>query len=69
MHLLGWFESTNNIHIAMEYFPRGDLYQCFKHPLRENTVQDIGEQLLQGLARMHELGITHRDLKPQVCLA
>ena len=50
----------------MEYFPYGDLSTCFPEPLEESLVGEIGEQLLEGLARMHELGITHRDLKPQV---
>ncbi|KAL8784511.1 MAG: hypothetical protein Q9195_009021 [Heterodermia aff. obscurata] len=65
VQLHGWFESDRNVHIAMEYFPFGDLSTCFHNPLAEGLVKKIGEQLLEGLARMHELGITHRDLKPQ----
>ena len=52
----------------MEYFPSGDLSTCFPNPLDEGLVKNIGEQLLEGLTRMHELGIAHRDLKPQVKL-
>ena len=66
MQLHGWFESDRTIHIAMEYFPSGDLATCFSNPLAEGLVCKIGKQLLEGLTRMHELGIAHRDLKPQV---
>ena len=66
MQLHGWFESNHTVHIAMEYFPSGDLSTCFRDPVAEDLVKNIGEQLLEGLTRMHELGITHRDLKPQV---
>ena len=68
VQLHGWFESDRTVHIAMEYFPFGDLSKCFQNPLAEDLVCKIGEQLLEGLTRMHELGITHRDLKPQVIL-
>ena len=53
----------------MEYFPSGDLSTCFRDAIAEDLVKNIGEQLLEGLTRMHELGITHRDLKPQVKLS
>lgn len=69
MQLHGWFESDRTVHIAMEYFPFGDLSTCFRNPLAEDLVKRIAQQLLEGLTRMHELGITHRDLKPQVNLS
>ena len=68
MQLHGWFESDRTVHIPMEYFPLGDLSTCFQNSLAEDLVCKIAEQLLEGLTRMHELGITHRDLKPQVQL-
>ena len=67
MQLFGWFESQHIVYISMEYFQYGDLYTCYQDSLPEQLVRKVAEQLLEGLERMHELGITHRDLKPQVC--
>ncbi|KAL9622240.1 MAG: hypothetical protein Q9160_003423 [Pyrenula sp. 1 TL-2023] len=49
----------------MEYLPLGDIATCFKEPLPEPVVKAIGVQVLEGLAKMHEMGFTHRDIKPQ----
>jgi serine/threonine protein kinase len=53
----------------MEYFPLGDLYKVITASDRKCTEEDaqyIASQLLYWLQIMHGLGITHRDLKPQV---
>jgi len=50
----------------MEYLHLGDLYKCYKEPLSEPEVKDVAKQLLEGLKKMHGMGITHRDIKPQV---
>jgi serine/threonine protein kinase len=52
----------------MEYFQYGDLYKFILNsgPCTESSVKMIMMQLLEGLNIMHELGFTHRDLKPQV---
>lgn len=52
----------------MEYIEHGDLAQYIdKHgKLEQTVVKDITRQILNALVVMHERGICHRDLKPQV---
>jgi serine/threonine protein kinase len=63
----GWFENTDSVFIAMEFFQHGDLYKCMGGSLLpEIETQTIISQILTGLSYMHTLGYAHRDLKPQV---
>ena len=57
------------MYIAMEYIPIGDMAQSFADGYRwnESDTKVVIKQLLHGLAVMHKEGITHRDLKPEVC--
>jgi serine/threonine protein kinase len=64
VEFLGWFEDSQNVFIAMEYFPHGDLQDHLSEPLPESDVQQITSQILEGLSHMHENGFAHRDLKP-----
>ena len=54
--------------IAMEYFELGDLegFILTSGTCTEQGARTIAQQILEGLSVMHELGFTHRDLKPQV---
>ena len=56
------------MYIAMEYLPMGDMSKTFESGYRwnESDTKVVIEQLLHGLAVMHNSGITHRDLKPEV---
>lgn len=63
----GWFENTECLFIAMEYFPLGDLQKYMTQLFREREAQQITFQLLESLDFMHSNGFTHGDLKPQVC--
>jgi len=56
------------MYIAMEYIPMGDMSQSFTDGYRwsESDTKVVIKQLLYGLAVMHNEGITHRDLKPEV---
>ncbi|KAG0124694.1 kinase-like domain-containing protein [Tuber indicum] len=65
MQFLGWFEESDTLYIAMEYIQLGDLRKYMSRPLPQRAVQQITNQLLQGLKVMHEKGIAHRDLKPE----
>lgn len=60
----GWYENSESVFIAMEYFPLGDLQNYLSLPLSEEEAQRITSQILEGLAFMHENGFAHRDLKP-----
>ncbi|KAG0640821.1 kinase-like domain-containing protein [Tuber brumale] len=66
MQFLGWFEGSDTLCIAMEYIELGDLRKHIGKPLPQKTVQQITNQLLEGLKVMHEKGIAHRDVKPEV---
>jgi len=57
------------VYIAMEYIPIGDMRKTFEQNYRWNQsdTKVVIRQLLHGLAVMHKAGITHRDLKPEVC--
>ena len=56
------------MYIAMEYVPLGDMSKTFANGYRwnESDAKVVIEQLLHGLGVMHNAGITHRDLKPEV---
>lgn len=71
----GWFQSDDAMFLAMEYMPLGDLEQNLREienfpthegpALSEEEVQEITQQILEGLDIMHAEGFAHRDLKPQ----
>jgi serine/threonine protein kinase/tetratricopeptide (TPR) repeat protein len=56
----------DRLYIAMEYVEGESLKDLIeKKELRLSEVVDIGMQICAGLAKAHQAGITHRDLKPQ----
>ncbi|KAE8376947.1 kinase-like domain-containing protein [Aspergillus bertholletiae] len=62
---LGWFPSKDHVCFAMEYCQHGDISHCFPEPAAEQMVWTMCSQLMEGLSVLHELEITHRDIKPQ----
>lgn len=50
----------------MEYIEYGDLGEYIKTPAAKKDAKMITRQILEGLKVLHEEGICHRDLKPQV---
>jgi serine/threonine protein kinase len=64
VEFLGWFEDSQDVSIAMKYFPHGDLQTHLSTQLPESDVQQIASPVLEGLSHMHENGFAYRDLKP-----
>ncbi|MCG3206739.1 MAG: Serine/threonine-protein kinase PknD [Anaerolineae bacterium] len=64
--MLAMFESGGQPVIVMEYMPGGSLQDVLKAEpqLPAAQVVAIGLELADALARVHHLGILHRDLKP-----
>ncbi|UCB52849.1 MAG: protein kinase, partial [Candidatus Zixiibacteriota bacterium] len=59
-------EHQNRSYIVMEFVEGESLKELIaKRDLRISEVIDVAMQISQGLAKAHEAGITHRDIKPQ----
>jgi serine/threonine protein kinase len=70
VQLIGWFESDDYVHIAMEYISHGHLRNYLEmgrsESESEREAKVITGQVLEGLAIIHQYGFAHRDLKPEV---
>lgn len=64
----GWFEDAESVFFAMEWVESGDLGRYMEAHKTKARVEaaEIMAQVLEGLAALHERGIWHRNLKPQV---
>ncbi|KAL4932162.1 kinase-like domain-containing protein [Aspergillus undulatus] len=62
---LGWFDILDGVSLVLEYCALGDIDQCFAKPVPESLARAVAVQVLEGIAVLHGLGITHRDIKPQ----
>jgi serine/threonine protein kinase len=54
----------DHAHIAMEYLAGGDLRQRIDHGISEPDAISYLRQISGALAKVHSVGILHRDLKP-----
>jgi len=53
--------------VVLEYCPGGELFDILKytHKLDTVTVRTYFIQMLEGLKACHDVGVVHRDIKPQ----
>jgi serine/threonine protein kinase len=61
-------ESSGTVYIAMEHVEGKTLRAVLKAeggPLKPSRGIDIATQMAKGLARAHEAGVIHRDVKPE----
>jgi predicted Ser/Thr protein kinase len=56
--------SDDHAHIAMEYLSGGDLKQRIQAGISEADAVEYARQIASALAKVHSVGILHRDLKP-----
>ncbi|MEJ8839097.1 protein kinase domain-containing protein [Ramlibacter sp. AN1133] len=57
--------SVAHAYIAMEFFPNGDLRQRMRSgPIDPQTAVSYIKQAAAGLGAIHDVGIVHRDMKP-----
>jgi serine/threonine protein kinase len=56
--------ADDHAHIAMEYLDGGDLKQRIALGINEPDAVQYLRQIAGALAKVHEVGILHRDLKP-----
>ncbi|GAB5370537.1 hypothetical protein AAMO2058_001501600 [Amorphochlora amoebiformis] len=67
IHMREIFESSEHIHIVMDYMEEGDLFdhiiKCKILP--EYVSRVVIFQLLSAISYLHRRGIVHRDLKPE----
>jgi serine/threonine protein kinase len=54
----------DHAHIAMEYLDGGDLKQRIARGIPEQDAVRFVKQIASALAKIHEVGVLHRDLKP-----
>lgn len=56
--------ADDHAHIAMEYLDAGDLRQRISEKIFANVAVKYLREIASALARIHAVGILHRDLKP-----
>ncbi|CUM66461.1 uncharacterized protein PRCAT00004125001 [Priceomyces carsonii] len=64
--LKSFYEDLDNYYLVMELVPGGDLmdFVAANGAIGEDATQVITKQILKGITYVHNMGISHRDLKP-----
>jgi len=60
-------KTINTMMLVLEYCPGGELFDIllYTHKLDPVTARTYFVQMLKGLKACHEVGVVHRDIKPQ----
>jgi serine/threonine-protein kinase len=66
IEIIDYGESEDGrVYLVMEYLPGESLLQrVSRGPIAPVRALDIAKQITSGLARAHQMGVIHRDLKP-----
>ncbi|KAK9477085.1 kinase-like domain-containing protein [Lipomyces japonicus] len=66
VRLKDYDDDAINIYLVMEYVSGGDLmdYVTNNGPMSDKMARIVLKQVLQAVAHVHHLGISHRDIKP-----
>ncbi|KAG0277726.1 hypothetical protein BGZ96_002750, partial [Linnemannia gamsii] len=80
IHLFNMFETTQHLFLLLEYSSGMDMYQWismradradpgsgepYSLTTRYCVIKSVFDQVLEGVAQVHQRGIAHRDLKPE----
>ncbi|XP_023140109.2 citron rho-interacting kinase isoform X8 [Amphiprion ocellaris] len=66
--LLYAFQDKDNVYLAMEYLPGGDLMSLlnrYEDQFDESMAQFYLAELVEAIHAVHQLGYVHRDVKPE----
>ena len=65
LNLLGHYENTNYMHLALELCSGGEVFEKIAEGMTECDAANITYQTLLAIRHCHDNNIVHRDLKPQ----
>jgi len=67
LKIFDYFESFNNRYVVLEFCDSGDLQQEINRETRltEQKALEVAYQVALGLSALLDLGICHRDMKPE----
>ena len=65
LNIIETFEDTNKIHIVTEKYMGQTLFDLMgEQEFCEHMIANIMKQVLSAVAYCHDIGIVHRDIKP-----
>ena len=65
LNLLGHYENTNYMHLALELCEGGEVFELLAEGMTESDAANVMYQSLLAIRHCHDHNVIHRDLKPQ----